>query len=87
MVWLHSEDLDGTNSKVPHRPYSHNMNLSVQDIRKQNLPFEHSFQEIESKASPEQRKYIFENLHRRPKNPFLLLQFGVHTIPDHFRTF
>jgi hypothetical protein len=22
--------------------------------------------------------------HRRPKNPFLLLQFGVHTIPDHF---
>jgi hypothetical protein len=22
--------------------------------------------------------------HRRPKNPFLLFQFGVHTIPDHF---
>jgi len=27
------------------------------------------------------------SLHRRPKNPFLLLQFGVYTIPDHFRTF
>ena len=27
---------------------------------------------------------ILPKLHRRPKNPFLLLQFGVYTIPDHF---
>jgi hypothetical protein len=48
---------------VPHRPYLHNTNLSVQGmIHKRNLTFEHSFQEIKSKASPEQRKYIFENL-------------------------
>jgi len=31
-------------------------------IHKRNLTFEHSFQEIKSKASPEQRKYIFENI-------------------------
>jgi hypothetical protein len=62
-VWLHSEELDGTNSKVPHRPSLHNTNLSVQDmIHKRNLTFEHSFWEIKSKASPKQRKYIFENL-------------------------
>jgi hypothetical protein len=55
-LWLHPEDLEDNNSMAPHRPSSSHTNLSAQDmIRKRNLSFEHSFQEIKSKATPEQK--------------------------------
>jgi hypothetical protein len=62
-VWLHSEDSEGNNSKVILRPSPSHVNMSVHNmIQRRNLPFEHSFQEIKSKTTPEQRKYVFENL-------------------------
>ncbi len=68
-LWLHLEDSEDNISTAPYRPTSSHTNLSVQDmIRKRNLSFEHSFQEIKSKATPEQRKYIFENLSELQNN-------------------
>jgi len=54
------------NPKIPHRPQTYDLSVSPsQDLlSRRDRSLEHSFQEIRNRATPEQRKCVFENLRK-----------------------